>query len=440
MGILTKAPRGTQDILPAKSAPWQAMERELIATAQRFGFQEIRTPTFEHTELFSRSVGDTTDVVQKEMYTFTDKGDRSITLRPEGTAGAARAVIEHGLLSEALPVKVSYLLSCFRYEKPQAGRLREFHQFGAELYGSASPAADADLIALANQALENIGIRDVSLEINSIGCPNCRPAYLQALRDYFESHRGELCPTCLERLQKNPLRILDCKNPECAAVAKDAPLVLDHLCGECREHFDGLRARLDTLAIPYVVNPRIVRGLDYYTRTVFEFISGGIGAQSTVCGGGRYDGLIQELGGPKTPALGFAMGLERLLLVLEAQGNPPAAAESCDLYIAPMGETAAVKAFQLVNILRGEGYYAETDVMGRSLRAQMKYADKLGCKFSLVLGDDELAKGEGMLKDMETGETLPLPLGEGFLEEIDRRMAARAYAQLEQSIQESLGE
>ena len=438
MALLTKAPRGTQDILPAKIAPWQAMERELIATAQRFGFQEIRTPTFEHTELFNRSVGDTTDVVQKEMYTFQDKGDRSITLRPEGTAGAARAVIEHGLLAEALPVKVSYLLSCFRYEKPQAGRLREFHQFGAEMYGSASPAADADLIALASQALENIGIREVFLEINSIGCPHCRPVYLQALREYFGARQDHLCPTCRERLGKNPLRILDCKNPDCAAIAAGAPLVLDHLCGDCREHFDGLKARLDAMGIPYTVNPRIVRGLDYYTRTVFEFVSSGIGAQGTVCGGGRYDGLIQELGGPQTPALGFAMGLERLLLVLEAQGNPPAQGERCDLYVAPMGENASVRAFQLVNLLRAEGYYGETDLMGRSLRAQMKYADKLGCRFSLVLGDNELETGEARLKDMETGESLPIPLGEGFLEEFDRRMAARAYAQLEQSIQEEL--
>ncbi len=427
MALLTKAPRGTQDVLPARSHGWQYLESSLLRTGELFGFQEIRTPTFEHTELFTRSVGDTTDVVQKEMYTFEDKGQRSITLRPEGTAGAVRAVMEHGLLGDALPLKVSYITSCFRYEKPQAGRLREFHQFGAEVFGPAGPAADAELIALADEALAAVGITGLSLEINSIGCPKCRPGYHQALKGYFQGNLEKLCPTCLERMEKNPLRILDCKNPDCQAVSKDAPMGLDHLCGECEEHFTGLKARLDTLDLGYTVNPRIVRGLDYYTKTVFEFVSDKIGAQGTVCGGGRYDGLIEQLGGAPTPALGFAMGLERLLLVMEALGAPIPQPESCDLYIAAMGEAAALRAFALTGRLRGEGFFAECDLMGRSLKAQMKYANKIGAKYSMVLGDNELAQGKAELKNMATGEVTTLSLDEGFVEAVHERLLQTAY-------------
>ena len=412
MALLTKAPRGTQDVLPSESHKWQYLENTLLRTAELFGFREIRFPTFEHTELFLRSVGDTTDVVQKEMYTFTDKGDRSITLRPEGTAGTVRAVMEHGLLADALPLKVSYVTSCFRYEKPQAGRLREFHQFGAELFGARDPSADAELIAMAAEALAAAGVEDLSLEINSIGCPNCRPGYHAALKQYFEGYRDQLCPTCQERLEKNPLRILDCKSPVCAAIAKDAPVGLDYLCDDCREHFEGLKARLDALGIAYTVNPRIVRGLDYYTKTVFEFVSGQIGAQGTVCGGGRYDGLVEELGGAPTPALGFAMGLERLLLVLEAGKAEFPDPVGCDVYFASMGQAAALKAIRLCGALRREGICAQCDLMNRSVKAQMKYANKIGAQNTVIIGADELAAGRVQIKNMNTHEETSVAVDE----------------------------
>ncbi|MBQ8670375.1 MAG: histidine--tRNA ligase [Oscillospiraceae bacterium] len=432
MALLTKAPRGTQDVLPGESHRWQYVENTLLRTAELFGFREIRFPTFEHTELFQRSVGDTTDVVQKEMYTFTDKGDRSITLRPEGTAGTVRAVMEHGLLGEALPLKVSYITSCFRYEKPQAGRLREFHQFGAEVFGSEGPSADAELIAMASEALTAVGVpaESLTLEVNSIGCPHCRPKYHDALKAYFEGHKDKLCPTCLERLEKNPLRILDCKSHICGEIAAGAPVVLDHLCEECSTHFQGLQTRLDALNIPYVVNPRIVRGLDYYTKTVFEFVSGQIGAQGTVCGGGRYDGLVEELGGQHTPALGFGMGVERLLLVLDAATAEMPDPVTCDIYLANMGEAAALKAFELCGQLRQAGFYAECDLMGRSLKAQMKYANKLNARYSMVLGDSEIETGKANLKNMSTGEQTEVEIGDDFSDIIYDMMANAAYNEL----------
>ena len=334
MALITKAVKGTQDTLPTVSYKNQFVEETMMRIAHNFGFHEIRTPVFEHTELFQRGVGDTTDVVQKEMYTFEDKGGRSITLRPEGTAGAVRAFLEHGLFNEAMPQKVSYLTSCYRYEKPQAGRLREFHQFGVECFGAALPSADAELIGLAQTIFDTLGIEDLSLEINSIGCPVCRKQYHAALKDYFKAHEAELCDTCRERLEKNPMRILDCKSPVCSAIAADAPVVLDYLCDECRTHFDAVQSHLDAMNIPYSINPHIVRGLDYYTRTVFEFVSDSIGAQGTVCGGGRYDGLVEELGGPHTPSLGFALGIERLLLVMHSQGIEFPQEDPCVLYIA----------------------------------------------------------------------------------------------------------
>lgn len=410
MAVITNAPRGTQDILPAVSTRWLTVEATLRHAAELYGFLELRTPVFEHTELFSRSVGDTTDVVQKEMYTFMDKGDRSLTLRPEGTAGAVRAILQNGLLGGALPLKVSYCISCFRYEKPQAGRLREFHQFGAEVIGPKSPAADAELIALASDLLETLGISDVRLELNSIGCPVCRGEYHSAMQAFFSERKEQLCPTCQERLEKNPMRILDCKNPECGKITADAPMMLSFLCGECSEHFQELKARLDALSIDYQVNPRIVRGLDYYTKTVFEFISQNIGAQGTILGGGRYDGLIEQLGGAPTPALGFAMGIERLLLVMEASGVEWPQAPRCDLYIAPMGEEAAKMAQTLCTGLRQSGFFAESDLMGRSLKAQMKYADKIGARHSVVLGESELSENQCLLKNMADGTTRPIAL------------------------------
>ncbi|MBC8547622.1 histidine--tRNA ligase [Clostridiaceae bacterium NSJ-31] len=405
MALLTQAPKGTQDVLPRDSYKWQYVEGLAMEIARLYGFQEMRVPTFEHTELFNRSVGDTTDVVQKEMYTFLDKGNRSITLRPEGTAGMARAAVQNGLLNEALPLKVSYLVSCFRYEKPQAGRLREFHQFGAEVYGSDSPACDAEVIAMVGEIFDTLGVRDLRLELNSIGCPECRARYHKALKEYFAAHMDELCDTCRERLEKNPMRILDCKSPVCHKIAKDAPKVLDYICEGCSAHFEGVKARLDALGMPYVVNPTIVRGLDYYTKTVFEFVTDQIGAQGTVCGGGRYDGLLAEIGGPKLPGIGFAMGIERLLKVMDACGAEFPEQPACAIYIGSIGEAASVKAFALVNELREEGFWAECDTMGRGVKAQMKYADKLGCRLSCILGDNELESGRANVKNMRTGET-----------------------------------
>lgn len=416
MAIITNAPRGTQDVTPAQSHKWQYIEEVARDTASLFGFREIRFPTFEHTELFKRSVGDTTDVVQKEMYTFNDKGDRSITLRPEGTAGAMRAILQNGLLNDALPLKVSYLTSCFRYEKPQAGRLREFHQFGVEMSGSPSPAADAQTIGVAKAVFDRLGVRDLVLELNSIGCPTCRAAYHKALKTYFNTHIDTLCETCRDRLDKNPMRILDCKNPACAEIAKAAPVVLDYICDDCRAHFWGLQKQLDAMGIAYKINPTIVRGLDYYTRTVFEFVATGIGAQGTVCGGGRYDGLIELLGGQPTPSVGFAMGLERLLLVMEQQGCDFAPAQGCTIYIGSIGEAATLEAASLCTALRDEGFYAECDTIGRSVKAQMKYADKLHAKFSCILGDTEIVEGKTKVKRMADGETQEVSLeNEAFL-------------------------
>ena len=410
MALEIRSIKGTQDVLPANTYKWQFVERLFLDTARLYGFNEIRIPTFEDKSLFIRSVGDTTDVVQKEMYTFTDLGGRELALRPEGTAGINRAVIESGLINEALPLKLSYVLSCFRAEKPQAGRFREFHQLGRELFGSQSPAADAEVIAFVNDFFGILGLTGISLEINSIGCPTCRKHYHAALKEYFEARKEELCETCLTRLEKNPLRILDCKSPVCKEIAKDAPIGLDYLCDDCKAHFEGLKKRLDALGIAYTVNPRIVRGLDYYTKTVFEFVSGDIGAQSTVCGGGRYDGLIKSLGGADQPGIGYAMGIERLLMVLEAQGIEIPKPAPCDLYIASMGEDAAVRAMELAAALRSEGFAAESDLVGRSLKAQMKYADKIGAKFSMVIGDDELAAGKAKVKNMATGETAEVDL------------------------------
>ncbi len=410
MALEIRSIKGTQDVLPSDTYKWQFVERLFLDTAKLYGFNEIRIPTFEDKSLFIRSVGDTTDVVQKEMYTFTDLGGRELALRPEGTAGINRAVIESGLINEALPVKLCYDISCFRAEKPQAGRFREFHQLGMELFGSHSPAADAEVIAFVSDFFNTLGLTNISLEINSIGCPNCRKNYHAALKEYFEARKADLCDTCLTRLDKNPLRILDCKSPVCKEIAKDAPIGLDYLCDECREHFEGLKKRLDALGIAYTVNPRIVRGLDYYTKTVFEFVSGDIGAQSTVCGGGRYDGLIKSLGGADQPGIGYAMGIERLLMVLEAQGIQIPKPSPCDLYIASMGENASVFAMKLASDLRNEGFAAESDLIGRSLKAQMKYADKIDAKYSMVIGDDELTAGKAKVKNMSTGETHELDL------------------------------
>ncbi len=414
MALITRKIKGTEDVLPKQSYRWQFVENIMREEARAYGFKEIRTPVFEHTELFARGVGQTTDVVQKEMYTFDTKGGESVTLRPEGTAGAARAVLEHALENEGLPIKASYFVSCYRYEKPQAGRLREFHQFGIEEYGTQAPAADAEIICLAQSVLDRLGLSQVHLEINSIGCPECRAKYNRALRDYFTQYKDRLCGTCLSRLEKNPMRLLDCKSPEDKEIAKDAPKILDYLCEDCENHFSEVRKYLDAAGVEYTVNPTIVRGLDYYTKTVFEFVTDCIGAQGTVCGGGRYDGLIEELGGKHMPSLGFAMGMERLLMVMDAQKIEIPDNDRTALYIATMGGAAKVKAFELLRRVRECGLIAETDVVGRGLRAQMKYADKIGARYSMVLGDNEIEQNTAKVKNMDSGEQTELTLDESF--------------------------
>ena len=416
MALITQKVYGAEDVLPKESYKWQFIENIMRSQAKAYGFKEIRTPVFEHTELFQRGVGDTTDVVQKEMYTFDTKGGTSITLRPEGTAGAARALLEHAVYNDGLPVKTFYFDSCYRYEKKQANRYREFHQFGIEVFGTGSPVADAEIICLASDIFDILGISSLQLEINSIGCPKCRAEYHAALKDYFEAYKEHLCDTCLSRLEKNPMRILDCKSPVCSNIAKDAPVVLDYLCDECREHFEQVKAYLDSVHIPYVVNPKIVRGLDYYTKTVFEFVTTSLGSQGTVCGGGRYDGLIEQLGGQSMPSLGFGLGMERLLALMAEQNIVIPEPDTCDLYIASLGSEALKKAFDLVKQVRNSSLSAECDIAGRSLRAQMKYADKIRAKFSVVIGDDELKNSCAVLKNMFTGEKFGIPLDNRFTE------------------------
>lgn len=412
MAQKVSGPRGTQDVSPYESYKWLLLEKKLREVVDQYGFKEIRTPTFEHTELFLRGVGDTTDIVNKEMYTFEDKGKRSITLRPEGTSSTVRSVLEKGILNEGLPLKAYYILSCFRYEKPQAGRLREFHQLGIELFGARDYTADAEVIAVAAKILRDLGLGNVKLYINSIGCPNCRPAYHDKLKAYFAGHKDQLCEDCKSRLEKNPLRILDCKEEKCARIAKDAPVGLDNLCDECKEHFEGLQRTLQAMGIEYQINTKIVRGLDYYTKTVFEFVYDGIGAQGTVCGGGRYDGLFEELGGNHTPAVGFGMGIERLLLTLEAEGKSLGEDSRPDIFFAGIGEQAKIFAFAMAEKARAEGLKAQSDLMNRSLKAQMKYADKIGARYTVVLGDDEVQSKKAVAKNMQTKEQLSLDLSQ----------------------------
>ncbi len=415
MALSIKRPLGTEDIVPQNINKWNTVETIVKDTATTFGFKEIRVPTFESTELFERSVGDTTDVVQKEMYSVIAK-ESKFTLRPEGTAGTVRAMVQNGLLNDALPQKVFYVLSCFRHERPQAGRLREFHQFGVEMAGSQSPYADAEVISLAKSIIDRVGLKNIVLNINSIGCPTCRANYHKALKEFFSTKSECLCDTCKSRLDRNPMRILDCKSPICSDIGKDAPVILDYLCEDCSNHFEKLKSILTNMGIEYSVNPRIVRGLDYYTKTVFEFVTTDIGSQGTVCGGGRYDGLIEQLSGKHVPALGFAMGLERLILTMENQGCDFMENQNCELYIAPMGDTAKDKAVELASNLRTEGFLVEYDIMDRGIKAQMKYANKLNAKFVLVIGDNEIQSNSAKLKFMTTGEEFPITLDDSFYE------------------------
>ncbi len=408
-----QGPRGTKDITILDSSRWQYVEDKIREATREFGYREIRTPIFEHTELFLRGVGETTDVVQKEMYTFEDKGGRSITLRPEGTAGAVRSFIESGIVSGPQPTKMYYLSApVFRYEAPQAGRLREHHQFGVEVFGANDASIDAEVISLAQTVLRRVGVKDLSLNINSIGCRNCRPKYNEALKAYLNSRKGELCRNCLDRLDRNPLRVLDCKEEGCKKVAAEAPVILDYLCEECSGHFEALKGYLESIGIEYSVNPKIVRGLDYYTKTVFEIISNSIGAQGTVCGGGRYDRLVEELGGPSMSGIGFGMGIERLLLVMEASGAEMPEYEGPKLFICTMGEAARKRAFEIVTVLRSKGVAADMDHTVRSMKAQAKYANKLGASFTLSLGDNEITEGKANLKNMSDGEMKEISLSD----------------------------
>ena len=397
-------PKGPKDVLPQESYKWQYVESVAKEVAKLFGVKEIKTPTFEHTEVFERGVGDTTDIVNKEMYTFTDKGGRSITLKPEGTAGVARSFIENGLSNTALPLKLYYITSCFRYERPQAGRLREFHQFGVEFLGAETPEIDAEAILLAKTFFDKLKIGNLTLYLNSIGCKECRQKYQTALKEYYQSNIEKLCPLCKERLQKNPMRILDCKNEDCKKLNENAPKILDYICEDCSNHFERVQTLLKISGVEYKINPEIVRGLDYYTKTVFEFVSENIGAQGTVCGGGRYDGLIAQLGGPEISGIGFALGIERLLLLMENIGAYIGENPSPEIYFATMGEKATDKAFELVSALRKAGVICDLDLKGRGIKAQFKYADKIGAKKVAILGDSELEKGVVKVKSMSTGE------------------------------------
>ncbi|MGN0766678.1 MAG: histidine--tRNA ligase [Christensenellales bacterium] len=399
-----QAPKGTKDVVPQESGKWQYLESVIRGVAAKYGINEVRTPVIEHTELFARGVGDTTDIVQKEMYTFPDKGGRSITLKPEGTAGVVRMYIENKLFNEAQPTKMYYLYNpIFRYERPQAGRLREHHQFGIEVFGSPEASVDAECISVAVEVLEKIGLKNLEVKLNSIGCPECRPKYNAALKAYLEAHKDSLCSTCVERLERNPLRILDCKNEECKEICRNAPHVLDWLCDDCAGHFEKLKKYLDIIGIKYSVDPMIVRGLDYYTKTVFEIVSSDIGSQSAVGGGGRYDLLVGQLGGTPTPAVGFGMGMERVLLVAQNQGVKFPEPSPFDLYVVSAGEKAYDAAYKLTSDIRGYGMKADCDHMGRSVKAQFKYAGKLNVRYVATIGDEELETNTVRLKEMASG-------------------------------------
>lgn len=404
-------PKGTKDVLPSESYKWHYVERIARETADLYCLNEIRTPTFEHTELFLRGVGDTTDIVNKEMYTFRDKGDRSITLKPEGTAGVARSFIENGLFNGAMPLKMYYITPVFRYENPQKGRLREHHQFGVEVYGGAGADTDAEVIKLAYTVLKKCGL-SVKLYINSMGCPDCRKKYNEALKAYFADKLDKLCPTCRERYNKNPLRILDCKEEGCKALCKDAPKIIDYLCEDCSAHFKKLQELLTDCGVAYEINPFIVRGLDYYTKTVFEFVTTALGSQGTVCGGGRYDNLISQLGGTPTCGVGFGMGIERLLMLMEAENVIIPERENVKLYIATMGDAAYKKAFEIVSALRDKGVKAEVDHAGRGIKAQFKYADKIHAENVVTLGENELASGIAQIKHMADGSLKEVKIDE----------------------------
>ena len=420
--MLTKAPKGTKDIMPNEVYKWHYVERAFAEVCRKYGFSEVRTPAFEYIELFNRGVGETTDVVQKEMYNFFDKNEKNpkeFALRPEGTSGVCRAFIENKQFAEVQPTKMYYNIPCFRYEKPQAGRLREFHQFGIEVFGSPNMMTDAEVICLGQDFLTGLGIKDLELRINSIGCPKCREKHRQALREFLTPKYEELCETCKGRFDKNPMRIIDCKSSVCHELVQGAPMMLDYLCDECKDAFEELKENLDAMGVDYTVDPGIVRGLDYYTKTAFEFVSNNIGAQGTVCGGGRYDNLMEEIGGPSTPGVGFGLGIERLLLTMEANGIEIPKPEPADVFIAVMGDAAKKYGMSLVRKLRNEGLRAEMDLMARNFKGQFKFADRLNAKYTVVIGDNELNEGKLAIKTMATSEQRVVDI-ENIVEELKK--------------------
>lgn len=417
--VLTNAPKGTKDMLPEQAYKWHYVEEKFADICRKYGFKEIRTPMFEHTEVFQRGIGDTTDVVQKEMYTFNDHAGRSITLKPEDTSGAVRAFIEHKQYAEVQPTKYYYDTDCFRYEKPQSGRLRHFHQFGIEVFGTSNMLADAEVICLANDFLTDLGVKEIELRINSVGCPECRAKYRQALKDFIKPRYDELCGTCKDRYERNPMRILDCKSEICQGIVKDAPRMLDYLCDDCRQAFEELKTNLTSMGIGYTVDPNIVRGLDYYTKTAFEFVTTKIGAQGTVCGGGRYDHLIEELGGPPIPGVGFGLGIERLLLLMDANEAYFPEDQGVEVFIAVMGERAKAFGLKLCREMRQKGIVAEMDTLARNIKGQFKYADRLNARYTLVIGDNELDKGVVSLKDMAASSQREVAI-EDIYKEINR--------------------
>ena len=419
--MLTNAPKGTKDIMMDQVYKWHYVEKKWKEICARYGFKEIRTPIFEHTELFQRGVGDTTDIVQKEMYTFEDHGGRSITLKPEGTSPAVRAFIEHKQYAEVQPIKLYYDIPCFRYEKQQSGRLRQFHQFGVETFGTTNMVADAEIIAIGYDFLTSMGVTDLTLEINSVGCPECRAKHRKALKDFLAPKYDQLCDTCKSRYEKNPMRILDCKSPIDQELVQGAPMMVDFLCDDCKNAFEDLQKNLDALEIPYVINPKIVRGLDYYTKTAFEFVTNSLGAQGTVCGGGRYDNLVEEVGGPPIPGVGFGLGKERLLMLMEANGVEIPKPSDCDVFIATMGEAAKLYGQKLLFNLRRNGIKCQIDDLQRNFKGQFKYADRLGAKYAVVIGDNELETGVATLKDMEKGEQSEVKF-DNLIDELKKRI------------------
>lgn len=419
--MLTNAPKGTKDIMMDQVYKWHYVEKKWKEICARYGFKELRTPIFEHTELFQRGVGDTTDIVQKEMYTFEDHGGRSITLKPEGTSPAVRAFIEHKQYAEVQPIKLYYDIPCFRYEKPQSGRLRQFHQFGVETFGTTNMVADAEIIAIGYDFLTSMGVTDLTLEINSVGCPECRAKHRKALKDFLAPKYDQLCDTCKSRYEKNPMRILDCKSPIDQELVQGAPMMVDFLCDDCKNAFEDLQKNLDALEIPYVINPKIVRGLDYYTKTAFEFVTNSLGAQGTVCGGGRYDNLVEEVGGPPIPGVGFGLGKERLLMLMEANGVEIPKPSDCDVFIATMGEAAKLYGQKLLFNLRRNGIKCQIDDLQRNFKGQFKYADRLGAKYAVVIGDNELETGVATLKNMEKGEQSEVKFDD-LIDELKKRI------------------